>query len=400
MTFTNTETRYGGITKIFHWLTALLILSMIPLGMIAKDMPFGTDAELAQKALLFSVHKTVGVAVFAVALARILWAASQPRPGLLNADNKPEAFLAELVHWLLYASLVLVPLTGWIEHAATSGFAPIWWPFGQSLPFIPKDEALAHRFAALHSVAAKALLFAVALHFVGALKHHVIDRDATLRRMLFLSIPDPVLPHQNHSALPGIVAGALYAAVLGLGVTLGFAEEAKNQRPAPGLDQLASDWIVTEGRIGIALSQFGNALEGQFDDWTAAIAFDETPVDGKNGTVEARINIGSLTLGSVTQQALGADFFNVSGFPTATFAADILPVERGYIARGTLTLKGHEVPVDLPFTLVIEGDTAQMSGTVALDRRSYGIGETYADESTIGFGVAVSIALTAKRSPP
>ena len=56
----------------------------------------------------------------------------------MNADQKLERFAAETVHWVLYGALVIVPLSGWISHAAAAGFAPIWWPFGQGLPLVPK----------------------------------------------------------------------------------------------------------------------------------------------------------------------------------------------------------------------------------------------------------------------
>ena len=125
MALANTSQRYGSVTKTFHWLTALLILSLIGLGLFAEDLPYQTDAELARKAWFFSLHKTLGVLAFFVALMRILWAVSQPKPGLLNADKPMESFLAELVHWLLYGSLVIVPLSGWIGHAAASPSAQI-----------------------------------------------------------------------------------------------------------------------------------------------------------------------------------------------------------------------------------------------------------------------------------
>ncbi|MBT8474330.1 MAG: cytochrome b/b6 domain-containing protein, partial [Alphaproteobacteria bacterium] len=134
----NTATRYGGVAKTFHWLTALLILTALPLGVIANGAPFETDAEIARKIWLFSLHKTVGVTAFFVALARIAWALTQPKPAALHPDRRFETRLAETVHWLLYASLVLVPLSGWLHHAAATGFAPIWWPFGQTLPFVPQ----------------------------------------------------------------------------------------------------------------------------------------------------------------------------------------------------------------------------------------------------------------------
>ena len=78
MALGNTSTRYGAFSKSFHWLTALLILTLIPLGLFAKNLPYETQEELARKAWFFSLHKTLGVTVFFVAFLRILWALSQP----------------------------------------------------------------------------------------------------------------------------------------------------------------------------------------------------------------------------------------------------------------------------------------------------------------------------------
>ena len=104
MTANNTPNTYGTITKIFHWLTALLILTIIPLGVIANRLPFDTNEQLTFKAQLFSYHKTLGVIIFAVALVRILWALTQTKPGSLHAGRKGEKRLAEIVHWLLSVS--------------------------------------------------------------------------------------------------------------------------------------------------------------------------------------------------------------------------------------------------------------------------------------------------------
>ncbi|HKK97771.1 MAG TPA: cytochrome b/b6 domain-containing protein, partial [Marivita sp.] len=180
MHLTNTQSQYGVVTKTFHWLTALGIVLVIPLGIIANDMPYDTSEQLADKAWLFSLHKTVGVTVFFVALARIAWAVSQPKPAPLHPDRKAETLLAEIVHWLLYGSLILVPLSGWIHHAATEGFAPVWWPFGQNLPLVPDDAAVAEAFAGLHIVFERVLVISLILHVGGAVKHAVIDKDSTL----------------------------------------------------------------------------------------------------------------------------------------------------------------------------------------------------------------------------
>lgn len=108
MPLANTTQSYGGVAKTLHWLTALLILTLIPLGIVANQLPYDTSEQLAQKAWLFSLHKTLGVAVFFVALVRILWAVTQPKPGLLHPDRKVESLAAETVHWLLYGSLVQI----------------------------------------------------------------------------------------------------------------------------------------------------------------------------------------------------------------------------------------------------------------------------------------------------
>jgi hypothetical protein len=71
MSTIQTITAYGTVTKTFHWLTALLILTIVPLGVIAKRPPYEANVQLAFKAQLFSFHKTMGVIVLAVALARI-----------------------------------------------------------------------------------------------------------------------------------------------------------------------------------------------------------------------------------------------------------------------------------------------------------------------------------------
>ncbi|MCV2887015.1 cytochrome b/b6 domain-containing protein [Ruegeria aquimaris] len=407
MQISNTDRSYGGVTKSFHWLTALLILTIIPVGWIANDLAHAvtdpsipsTEADIARAAWLFSVHKTLGVTMFFVAVARILWALTQTKPGLLNAENRAEAMAAETVHWLLYGSLVLVPLSGWIHHAATEGFAPIWWPFGQSLPLVPKDAALAALAAGLHQVLQWVLVGSLALHVAGALKHHVIDRDQTLRRMLPGRGASPLPPAQTNSGLPLVAALAVWVAALGTGTWLGMFDRQAGAVVAQGvpLESVASDWTVSEGTLSITVTQLGNPVTGSFADWTAAIHFEEPQQPGPAGDVAVTIAIGSLTLGSVTAQAMGPDFFDASVFPTAEFLADLYRTEAGYEARGTLTLRGTTVDVTLPFDLDQQGNTARASGTVTLNRLDFGIGGNMADESSLKFPVTVTMSLTATK---
>ena len=387
-------TTYGTVTKTFHWLTALLILTVIPLGVIANQLPYDTNDELARKAWLFSLHKTLGVIIFFVALARILWAMTQRKPANLHPDRKVETFLAETVHWLLYVSLVAVPLTGWIHHAATTGFAPIWLPIGQDLPLVPKDESVAKAFAGLHWLFSKIMVASLLLHFAGALKHQFIDKDSTLQRMWF-GASTPTHAHRGTAAAP-IAAAVLYAGLTGLGAMAGL-YSATPAAARTALAEVSSDWVVQEGEIALTITQFNAPVTGRFGDWTAAIRFDPAAT-GTMGDVTTTIAIDSLTLGSVTGQALGADFFDAASFPTATFAAQIVQAGDAYAAQGTLTIKDSTVPVTLPFTLEIADGVATMAGAVTLDRRDFAIGETMGDETNLAFAVDIAVSLTASRS--
>ncbi|WP_050602114.1 cytochrome b/b6 domain-containing protein [Ruegeria sp. 6PALISEP08] len=405
MAATNSFISYGSVAKTFHWLTALLILTALPLGWIADNLAYAvlhantapTEAEIARAARVFSLHKTVGITVFFVALARILWALTQTKPGLLNADNKPEAFAAETVHWLLYGSLVLVPLSGWVHHAATEGFAPILWPFGQNLPFVPKSEAVAEVTGVLHWLFMWVLVGSLVLHVAGALKHHVVDKDSTLRRMLPGQANSPEPPQQHHSLVPAVAAVTVWAMVLSGGwITGEFAKEADDADIE--LAEVQSDWQVQTGTLSITISQLGSPVTGSFADWTAAITFDDPAQAGPAGSVDVTIAIGSLSLGSVTDQAMGADFFDSAQFPTAQFTADLFKTETGFEARGPLTIRDSTMDIILPFSLDLQGDTASMAGSVELNRLDFNVGTSQPTEESLGFAVSATVELTARRN--
>jgi cytochrome b561/polyisoprenoid-binding protein YceI len=389
---------YTPTAKALHWLTAALILALIPLGIIANDMPYDTSEQLARKAWVFSWHKTLGVAVFFTAVVRIAYAMTHPSPAPLHPHRRVETFLATTAHWTLYACLILVPAAGWIHHAATTGFAPIWWPLGQSLPFVPKNANLAHVFASLHILFERVLVISLVLHIAGAAKHALIDRDGTLARMLPLrgAPTPPYLPRSKHRAGPVLAAATVFGVAIAAGAGLGMFAPT-DRAPTPQLAAISSDWVVRSGTLSITVTQLGSAVTGQFADWTAAITFDETVTTGPAGSVTATVSIPSLTLGSVTEQALGAEFLNAASFATATFDAPLSVTPEGYVATGTLTMAGQTHPVTLPFKLEIADGTATMSGTTTLDRRTFGMGASYSDEATVGFTVVVDIALTAAR---
>ncbi len=393
MSLANTSTRYGLVARVLHWLTAALILTAIPLGLIAHELPFQTDAELAWKAQVMSLHKTCGVSAFFVALMRVLWAVTQTRPVPVDPDQRRANTLAAWVHGALYAGILIVPVTGWLHHAATTGFAPILWPFGQTLPFIPQSPALADVFATSHWLFTKVLGLLVVLHIAGAVKHALVSKDGTLARMVRgRDAGEPGTPHPRgrHAATALWLVAILGAALLSWN---GRSTEVR-EIAAP----IKTGWTVESGQLEIEIRQLGQPVTGSFSDWTAQITFDPDQPGPEKGAVAVTVQVASLTLGTVTNEALNPDFLDAGGFPTATFNATIIEESETYRADGMLSLRGTEIPATLPFTLTEEGDVTRAVGTLTLDRRDFAIGGTYADETSLGFSVVVRVTLTAR--PP
>lgn len=223
----NTETTYGSLTKAFHWLTVLLVCAVIPLGAIANGLAeqirdpstVATADDLTRAFRLFSLHKTVGVTIFFLGLIRLFWAVTQPKPAPIGPAGF-QTVLAETVHVILYGSLIIVPLAGWISHAALPGYAPILWPFGQSLPFVEPRESTSLFFANLHRSLEAVMVLSLVLHIAGAMKRHLVDRDATLRRMLPGTVSVPVPETVRRRWLPFGLATAIWVAALSVAATM------------------------------------------------------------------------------------------------------------------------------------------------------------------------------------
>jgi polyisoprenoid-binding protein YceI len=261
---------------------------------------------------------------------------------------------------------------------------------------VPKDPAVAEVTGALHFILQWVLAGSIALHIAGALKHHVIDRDATLRRMLpghQTALPTDAQP--GH-ALPVLAAVAVWAAALGVGGAAGWLSVPEGPR-AEALADVTSEWQVTEGSLGITIVQNGAEVTGSFADWTAQIDYAETPTaEGQHGAVTVTVSIQSLTLGSVTGQAMGADYFAAEEFPTAVFDAKLMD-EDGLVADGTLRIRDQTVPVRMPVDLTVEGDTAKATGSLSVNRMNFNIGSGTKDESSLAYDVRIEWALTAVR---
>lgn len=130
-----------------------------------------------------SLHASLGLILFALLCVRLFWRYRYPPPPPL-VHNRLEAFLARSAHAFLYLAMFLIPLTGWLaytKHVQLSfGVQPASW-FGMRIPLLPDFGINWHL---IHNWGGKLFLALIALHALVALKHHFIDHDDTLRRML------------------------------------------------------------------------------------------------------------------------------------------------------------------------------------------------------------------------
>ncbi len=179
MTLKNTADRWGGVSQLLHWLIALLILSLGVVGLVMGELP-----RTPKYFWVYTLHKSVGLTVLALVLARIGWRvyAGAPRP--VPGTPTWQARVASVTHGLIYLLILAMPLSGWL-YDSTSGLRPFRW-FG--LVEVPKlaapDEAIAQASRGAHEWLFWLLIAVVVAHAAAALYHHFFQRDATLARML------------------------------------------------------------------------------------------------------------------------------------------------------------------------------------------------------------------------
>ena len=161
-------------------------------------------------------------------------------------------------------------------------------------------------------------------------------------------------------------------------------------------------WAVQQGqsRVGFSGANAGTKFTGQFGQWTAQIRFD--PADLAHSAANVTIGTASARTGDKFQEAtlVEGEWFDPAHFPRATFVTrSIAAAGPGrYLADGVLTIKGKALPVKLPFTLKIAGNTATMAGQVNIDRIAFGVGaKADATGQWVTRQIGLSINLVAQR---
>ncbi|WP_130619571.1 cytochrome b [Dyella amyloliquefaciens] len=190
MSLRSDDRRWGSVAKFFHWTTALLIIG---------NGIFGLMMDLAgspmQKINWLALHKSIGLTVLALLLLRLVWRLGDRRPA---EDPAPrwQQLAAHGVHLLLYLLIAAIPLSGWWFNSVTGKPLQFFKLFNLP-PLGAANHDLRHLSHSIHENLFWFLVLLLVLHVGGALKHHLIDRDNTLLRML------PFRRLRNDSPSPG-----------------------------------------------------------------------------------------------------------------------------------------------------------------------------------------------------
>lgn len=177
MTLRNTTQSWGSVSKALHWIIVLLIINQWVIVERAEQM------KLSARIGALGWHKSLGMTILALAVVRLVWRWANPVPSLVNETRSWERVLARISHVLLYGLIFALPLSGWMMSSAKN--VPVSWFRQFQFPdLVGPNKALGEWLHDLHFLLFYSLVAVALLHAAGALKHHFIDRNDVLRRML------------------------------------------------------------------------------------------------------------------------------------------------------------------------------------------------------------------------
>ncbi len=186
MDLKNTTTRYGAISQAVHWLIVALIIVQYVLAQLAEAAGHERAAHPAaalQQLALLARHKSVGLTIFALAVLRLLWRWYSPPPRFPAAMPRWQVNSAKLTHYAFYALLMLLPMSG-IVMSAASNYPLSYFGLFTIPNVVAPDETLKDIMKERHEMLFNILVVVAVVHVGAALKHHFVNRDDVLRRML------------------------------------------------------------------------------------------------------------------------------------------------------------------------------------------------------------------------
>jgi cytochrome b561/polyisoprenoid-binding protein YceI len=388
MSLLSTPSRWGFIAKLFHWTMALGILALCAYGFWMTDLPRGPAMMKA-----YAFHKSCGLTLLALALLRLVWRMVDRAPQPLPVAGRYAGWqhlAARGTHALLYGLMLAVPLAGWAYNSASH--FPLQWFGVVNLPaLVPADPAAKEWYEELHEAGAIALLVLVAAHVAAAWKHHLIDRDDTLRRML---------PGAGAVAL--VTAGAFGLAML---ATPAPSRAAGTGAATKAANAKAPAWRMDAARSQLTFkgTQQGEAFTGRFVRFAPQIAFSPEALAASRWVVTIDVGSNDSANAERDETMRLAEWFDVARYPQASFTTSGFragAAPGNFIADGELVIKGRKARIALPFrwTAAADGRSATLAGQVVLDRHAFALGTgDWMDDAWVGRSVTVGVQLALAR---
>ena len=172
------EIRYTRTAIALHWLMALLLIGLFCVGLYMSDLPLSP-----QKLKIYSWHKWAGVTAFLLVLLRLAWRVGHSPPPLPAGMPGWQKVAAHGLHHLLYLLMIAIPLSGWLMSSA-KGFQTVYFGVLPLPDLLQKNKEVGDLLEVVHSSLNFTLAGLVVAHIAAALKHHLLDRDDVLSRML------------------------------------------------------------------------------------------------------------------------------------------------------------------------------------------------------------------------
>lgn len=174
-----TRSRYSSGAILFHWTIAVLIIANIAVALITD----GWEGPARGSAMAF--HKATGITVLVLSALRILWRLVHRPPPFPSEIRPVEAFVARSVHWIFYALMIVMPMSGWLMSSASATPRPLSWYGLFPIPHLPVqgNKALGGLSHDTHEILGYVFIALIVLHVLAALKHHFVDGTGMVFRM-------------------------------------------------------------------------------------------------------------------------------------------------------------------------------------------------------------------------
>lgn len=174
----NSRSQYGMVAQALHWLVAAGIATQFVWAWRIDE----ADSIRTEFALV-NQHKSIGMTVLALVMLRLLWRAFNRPPPLPPGMSAWERYAAATAHWLLYALILLMPVSGWL-YTSAAGFGPEFFGLVEIPDLVGQSERLEDIFRRVHEWLAVCIVALVSIHVLAALRHQFVLKDGLIRRML------------------------------------------------------------------------------------------------------------------------------------------------------------------------------------------------------------------------